>query len=232
MDDTYVIYKHTSPSGKSYIGQTKDYDRRCWQHQNRPGCRALNSSIKKYGWDNFQHELIMEGLSLEAANHWETVLIVEHNTLAPNGYNLRTGGANSSPSDETRSKMSSAKLGKPLSEDHKASISASRQNLSDEAKANMSASKMGNTYRLGVHHTDEAKVKISKANKGKKRSEEATKKIVEAHRGKKRTDETKAKMSASKLGKKRGPMSTETKNKISIAAKSRAAARKNISDTE
>ena len=24
----YVIYKHTSPSGKSYIGQTKHYDTR------------------------------------------------------------------------------------------------------------------------------------------------------------------------------------------------------------
>lgn len=26
VEDAYLIYKHTSPSGKSYIGQTKNYN--------------------------------------------------------------------------------------------------------------------------------------------------------------------------------------------------------------
>jgi predicted GIY-YIG superfamily endonuclease len=45
----YLIYKHTSPSSKSYIGQTKQYKRRCYEHQYYNGCIAFKNAIKKYG---------------------------------------------------------------------------------------------------------------------------------------------------------------------------------------
>ena len=57
------IYIHTSPSNKSYIGQTrqKDVNKR-WQrgngylknNQNNP----ISKAIKKYGWKNFKHDIL------------------------------------------------------------------------------------------------------------------------------------------------------------------------------
>jgi group I intron endonuclease len=184
MDDTttYVIYKHTSPSGKSYIGQTKDYDRRCWQHQTTDGCRALANARLKYGWDNFTHEILMENLSLDDANHWEPALILENNTLAPNGYNLMTGGCNSQHTEDTKVKISTDKLGKkrgpnkfPHSDDTKAKMSKSSigKTHSEHTKAKMSAAK------LGILKSDTHKAKMSEAKLGKKRGPYKKKVTVE-----------------------------------------------------
>jgi group I intron endonuclease len=205
MDDTYVIYKHTSPSGKSYIGQTKDYDRRCTEHQLMGCCRAFNSAIKKYGWDNLTHEILIEGLSLDEANRWEEVLIKELNTLAPNGYNLMTGGMNSSHSDESKAKMSAAHSGIPKSEETKAKISAARLGkkralVSEETKAKMSEAKLGKTR---APHSDESKAKMRAAKQNI--SGETRAKMSAARKGRIISDETTAKLSAARVGKKRGP---------------------------
>ena len=80
----------------------------------------------------------------------------------------------------------------------------------------------GKTPWLGKHHTDEAKLKISLANKGKNLSEEHKQKIAESLKGNKNTlgkhhtEETKRKMSEAKKG---HPVSEETKRKISAANK-------------
>jgi group I intron endonuclease len=104
----YLVYKHTSPSGKAYIGQTKNYSKRCLQHRSplNNNCASFSNAIKKYGWDNFHHEVLIDGLSLDDANTWEELLIAEHGTLSPNGYNLKTGGDNVKLSEETKAKMS------------------------------------------------------------------------------------------------------------------------------
>ena len=90
----YYIYKHTSPSGKGYVGQTVDQSRRNYQHQsdNSP-CVALANAIRKYGWDNFTHELLCICFDNEYADNVEKLLIFEHNTMYPNGYNLTSGGS-------------------------------------------------------------------------------------------------------------------------------------------
>jgi group I intron endonuclease len=187
MDDTYLIYKHTSPSGKSYIGQTNDYRRRCSWHQTSTGCRRFATAIKKYGWSEFQHEILMEGLSLGEANHWESALILEHNTLTPNGYNLTTGGDNKLLSEETKSKISAAKLGKKRG--------PNKKQFSEETKSKMSST------RLGKIHSDETKYKVSISRRNM--TNETRVKMSKAKQN--MSEETKAKMSEAKLGKKRGP---------------------------
>lgn len=97
---------HTSPSGKAYIGQTNHYKRRCNTHQKITGCTLFFRAIKKYGWDNFTHEILKENLTLEQANYWEEKLIKEHITLAPNGYNLRGGGDNQTMSESSKKLIS------------------------------------------------------------------------------------------------------------------------------
>ena len=68
---TFSVYKHTSPSGKSYIGQTSNYDRRCKEHRGSKG-KAFGTAIKKYGWDSFTHHVLVAGLTLDDANSKET----------------------------------------------------------------------------------------------------------------------------------------------------------------
>ena len=108
----YLIYKHTSPSGKSYIGQTNDYIRRCYEHQNMNGSsRVFHYAINKYDWNNFIHVILEENLTLEEANIFEEYYIEFYNTLSPNGYNLQSGGLNYITSEETKQKMSEVRSG-------------------------------------------------------------------------------------------------------------------------
>lgn len=91
---------HTSPSGKSYIGITSNYNRRCKEHQKADThCSIFKRAIDKYGWDNFIHEVLLEGLTLEQANKYEVFYIKEFNSLSPNGYNLVSGGYVNKKSD-------------------------------------------------------------------------------------------------------------------------------------
>ena len=62
---TYLIYKHTSPSGKCYIGQTCDYEKRCKNHKKQnSNCVAFRNARMKYGleavFNKFINRLITE----------------------------------------------------------------------------------------------------------------------------------------------------------------------------
>lgn len=96
--NSYCVYKHTTPPGKVYIGITMQDPRRRWR--NGEGYKPPNgettpfySAIKKYGWDNIEHEIVAEGLSREDACKLEINLIKELKTQRPEyGYNVLKGG--------------------------------------------------------------------------------------------------------------------------------------------
>lgn len=169
MDDRkFLIYKFTSPSGKSYIGQTCNLYRREIIHRNTRGCRAFSDAIKKYGWDSFAFEILAEDLNLTQANDLEIKLISSHGTLAPNGYNLVAGGRNGLRSDETKTRMSIAQSGKTISDDARLKMSLAKigKQLSDNHKESLSRARIGRVF------SDETKAKISASLKGKKHSTE------------------------------------------------------------
>ena len=57
------IYKHTSPSGEVYIGQTCKKPEHRWENgKGDEGCTLFLSAIQKYGWDSIQHEILFTGL--------------------------------------------------------------------------------------------------------------------------------------------------------------------------
>ena len=93
-EKTYYIYKHTSPSGKVYIGITKQKPER--RFRNGDGYKtqkAFYRAIEKYGWESFKHEIIEEGLTEKEAYEKEAYYIEKvYNSFAPNGYNTREGG--------------------------------------------------------------------------------------------------------------------------------------------
>lgn len=89
-----IIYKYTSPSGKSYIGQTKQSITQRRKDSNGSGymgCTSFYHAIQKYGLKNFILE-ILEEVEDEKLNEREQYYIAKFNTQIPNGYNLTKGG--------------------------------------------------------------------------------------------------------------------------------------------
>lgn len=73
---TYIIYKHVSPSGKVYIGQTNQIPE--LRFRNGEGYRSSKkfyNAILKYGWKNFKHEILFTSLNKISADCIETDLI-------------------------------------------------------------------------------------------------------------------------------------------------------------
>lgn len=84
------IYCYTSPSGKKYIGQTRTTlkHRAGANGKSYQGCSAFNNAIKKYGWENFQAE-ILEEVPLDVIDETEINYILDYDTINPNfGYNI------------------------------------------------------------------------------------------------------------------------------------------------
>ena len=232
-ENNFCVYKHTSPSGKSYIGQTDNYKRRCGAHkQENNACVAFSFAIKKYGWDSFNHEILEENLTIEEANFWEEFYIKEINSLVPNGYNLRDGGNNSRLSKEIRKKISESRIGKKIhTEISKIKIGESSRNRSQETIEKMSKSAkkrppVSEETREKISFnskniSQDTRNKISKANSNP--SKEVRDKRIKALTGKKHTEETKAKIGSYHKGK---IISEETRAKMKIAAKKRCEIRK------
>lgn len=91
---TVDIYKiRHLPSGKSYIGKTKDLKRRLRDHfgLRSKSCRYLSAAIAKYGHEDFEC-ILLHQCKDEDANALERACILNARSRAPNGYNLSPGG--------------------------------------------------------------------------------------------------------------------------------------------
>ena len=103
---SWIVYKHTSPSNKVYIGITSKSPADRWasgfgyEHQ-----VYFFRAIVKYGWVNFKHEILFEGLTKDEAEKKEIELIAQYNSTDLNyGYNIDLGGDLHRLSVETRQK--------------------------------------------------------------------------------------------------------------------------------
>lgn len=176
----YYIYKHTSPSGKVYIGQTVDFKKRWgsngehYKTKKKNGeyiQRAFARAIDKYGWKNFTHEILLEGISKSEADYAETYLIKWYK-LHNMSYNITDGGEGT------------CGVKKFISEER-------RQWLSEYMKQHHPMK--------GKHHTPEALAKITYANQHRIYTDEQKTAMAERARiiniGKKASEETKKKLS-------------------------------------
>ena len=161
MGDIY-IYKHTSPSGKVYIGQTCQKPENRWNNGKGYKSGYFYCAIKKYGWNNIKHEVLFTGLDQLNADIIEEDLIYYYKQIGKS-YNLANGGFVNkgwNQSEESKKKISEANKGKKMS---------------DEAKEKIRLSKLGEKNpNYGKSPSEETKQKISKAMKGK-----GTKKVMQ-----------------------------------------------------
>lgn len=166
--DNYTVYKHTSPSGKVYIGITARPVSRRWHGGSAYRNNAhFYAAIKKYGWDNFRHDILAQGLSYEEACSMERRLIAEQGSTDPKkGYNLSPGGDKTTLgykfSPESRERISKALVGK----------------------------------RKGVTHTPEHRKHLRQALTGHKTSEATREKLRQALGDRFKTDEAREKQRA------------------------------------
>lgn len=184
--ENYTVYVHTSPSGKRYVGITKRKPETRWR--NGQGYQSHHphfySAIKKYGWENFTHEIVAEGLSKQDAEAKEIELIATYNSNCREcGYNIENGGNSiGKHSVETRRKISQQLRG------HK---------VSAETRAKIRAANLGKKGRpLTIEHRE----RLRQVNTGKVASEETRIRLSEAHRGIKLSERTKKIMSEQRKG--------------------------------
>lgn len=119
MIASWLVYKHTSPSGKVYVGITKQKPNNRWRNgtgyartdNHQP---LIANAIKKYGWDNFTHSIISSDLTLEEALKVESYNIKFYKSLGIS-YNITDGGEGwegCKHTPETIEKLRKIKLGK------------------------------------------------------------------------------------------------------------------------
>ena len=116
------IYKITSPSGKIYVGQSVNIEKRKIQHNNFNEIKKhpkLFNSVKKYGIETHIFEIIEECI-IEQLNEREIYWGTLFNVLGKDGLNLRLGEGRGSCSEETKQKL---RKSKPKEQGLKISIS-------------------------------------------------------------------------------------------------------------
>lgn len=147
----YTVYQHKNKiNGKIYIGITMQTPEKRWgtNGNNYKSSPHFYSAIQKYGWDNFEHNILFERLSYEEACQKEQELIKQFNSMNREfGYNSTSGGDIFVMNNETKQKISQSMmgntngLGHPCSEEKKRKISAAQKGRSFTEKHKQKLSK-------------------------------------------------------------------------------------------
>ena len=159
---TKGIYLITNLSnGKVYVGQSIRIEARFDQHKSSlKGGYHENSHLQRaynlYGADSFKFD-ILEECTLDVIDNRERHWISYYNSTNEDfGYNIEDGGSlNKSLSEETKKKISAAKIGR------------SNGPRSEETKRKIGEKNKGNIAFLGKTHSEETKRKMSEAKKYK-----------------------------------------------------------------
>lgn len=162
-----IIYKYTSPSKKSYIGQTinekirKKRHKCVAKHYIDNGKSKFYNAIRKYGWDNFTYEVLFTIDNNDKVRVKEKLDFMERYYIRKydsynNGYNMTLGG-------------DCGMKGIKLSEEHKRKISKSH---------------------IGMKYNDEFKKKLSELHKGKPTWNKGLKGTKSGIKGKHRVNDT------------------------------------------
>ena len=146
----YTVYQHINKiNGKVYIGMTsRSLKERFGNNGNNyTTSPSFFNAIQEYGWDNFDHIILYEGLTESEACKMEQKMISKFDSMNPEfGYNQASGGNNNFK-------------------------------MAKEAREKLSKSKIGNKNGEGHPCSEEKKRKISEVQKGKKFTQEHREKL-------------------------------------------------------
>lgn len=124
----YKVYIHENKvNGKKYIGITRREVQKRWGYEGSgyKNCTYFWRAIKKYGWNNFLHEVLFQNLTGKEAIELEKILIKTFKANNKNyGYNITPGGSYTGQIKEsTRKKFRDLGKGRTLSDEIRRKIS-------------------------------------------------------------------------------------------------------------
>jgi len=210
------VYKIESPTGKVYIGSSKNIVAR-WRRYKNLECKKqskIYNSLLKHGAENHAFKILVQctfdelfeyehlyslyydsvrnGLNCQIPSFKEVKAITSNETKEK----ISQSNKGKKLSQETRTKLSKAKMGQPswnkglkYSQERLDSVRSHRKPVSEETKLKMSIS--AKNKKLSLEH----KQKISNSLKGNKRAlglvhnEETKKKVSETHKNRKQDSE-------------------------------------------
>lgn len=222
------IYKITSPSGKVYIGQSIEIERRIGKYK-RLNCKKqikLHRSLVKYGVEKHVFEVVLECDSSELNDNeryyqdlYDCVESGLNCTLTKSKdksgklsleHRQKISKACKNPSLETRLKMSNSQKGKKVPREQVQRMADKKRGQKHSLETRLKMSEISRNI------SDETRIKKSIAATGKVQLEETKRKISETLKGRKHSEETKIKI-ASKHGNR--VLNTETKEVFLSVAK-------------
>ena len=167
-DRKWKVYQHYCIlSGGTYIGITSKKTlgmRSGRQGQNYYDSPRFWNAIQKYGWDNFEHEILFDNLLESEAKTIEIFLIAKLREYGYKLYNISGGGDGAlgvrrrgkKNSKESYEKARQKMIGRKLSDEHK-------KHLSEARKGKYTGKDNPN---WGKHMSEENKEKLRKAHQG------------------------------------------------------------------
>ena len=171
MDKLYSLYRHTSPSGKVYIGITNQPVTYRWNN-GKGYCNVLKgpfkSTILKYGWDSIKHEVLMYNLSEDKAKYLEKVFIKIYKNKGIS-LNITDGGEGC---------YGITPWNKGIKVPYEKSNKRKGCHLTEEHKRKLSISHKGK-HREGRPWTQAQREKLMRLAVGRKQTEETKRKIRE-----------------------------------------------------
>ena len=187
----FKVYVHTNKAnGKMYVGITSQDPEARWKNgTGYDTSPKFYNAIKKYGWDNFEHEIFAANLTEDEAHNIEKLLIEKFELQNDKyGYNIKEGGNGGIIPQETRIKignanrgrkatelakqhLSEAHKGKKLSPEHAKAIADANRGRPRTEKELAFYKRHGENFRgenhpmYGKHYSDEIRKHFSEAKK-------------------------------------------------------------------
>lgn len=166
------IYRIISPTGRIYIGQSWDINKRfrSYKYKNTHNNQHLLRSFDKYGTDAHVFEIFHpfnDDATQEDLDNSERFYILFLKSQGEPLLNIREGGGGSKLAEVTKMKISATKTGKKLTEEQKIKWREQRKSfiMSDEARQKIS------DFHRGRKFTEEHKSKISIKTKERMKNE-------------------------------------------------------------
>lgn len=218
MSRTYYIYEHWRPDKDACFYVGKGHGKRCRVMYNRgPYHTHIQAHLARNGFE-VEIRIIMDGLTEDEAFYQEKRRINYWKLLGATLANKTEGGeGNSNPSKETRQLMRLAKLGRKLTEEHKAKISA-------RTKEVLNKPEMKERLSIAIRKaqsTPEYKANMSRAQKARVRTKEHYEKVANSLRGRKLSPEHIEAMRIGHLGQKPSQETIE-KRRLATTGKKRS----------
>lgn len=181
-----IYYLLNKINGKGYVGQSiVGFKERMGTHlsaaRSENPVSLIDKKIKQYGWDNFEKYHIDTCYGIQNdLNAMECYYIDYFVTMVKfgNGYNVREGGSNGRPDEETKRKIGLANSGENSPNFGKPLDFAIRQKISQSL---MGVNKGKPSHFKGIPRSEQTKQRMSEGMKGKIVTQETIQKLIVSH---------------------------------------------------